>query len=729
LRIGQASLAQMLLQFIVCLGNCGVIALHDVVETLQQVQALSEGLRPAKGGDLGVFLSLAVLPYLSPAAYAQVTEKIDGVIARAAPYLADRDARWKPLLRVIKSEELPDRLEALDFVWKSLKASSWSAQAVMHVPGVEPIVEATDSMPRLPSLNIAAEDIRKSKVRLQVPVVSSRILTKTSENGQGSGDAIPCHDRWLLESLILSIMEHFGEDIEECSKQILRIPVLHEQFEPVVVETIFSQMLRLPTPPLLPLFYSRVLMSLVEKQVTIKDHVDKAFHTLAQNAQDLDEECLEVLAEAFAYHLMHNGYKAEWSVFTGDNMAVQGQRFIRQALDRLQRLSFHQNLLHRLPEAMHVYVPPEPLPAAGLVIQQKEEFKHMLSLVRLKDPNAQDALGYCQRLRHEEEDDSDAQKRKAVDEEDGAGGQVDEPDAKRQKTGNESLTSLKAEGNGGTKVEEASDHEGDGKITDEMVKQELNAASSSKNAAEGQATTAETAKTGDRPAEAWPLQDVVALLTMAMLQNGAKTPTHMSKVLDGYQEIISKLKPLDEEEAHEYMKDVVRPIFQFWRCSSQRLEITIDAMLNRGILTPRAVIEYALADRGPQGCDSMAVWNIVNNVASRSLEKSQSVRVELAVAKKLGKTEILATCRRQLDCAIQETAELFTLVFTGLVRNYMDFEEENALLRHVMLQRILTTGRKYHAFIKPLIDAAESRIPGVAHHPDIGAVFQTLSCL
>merc|ERR1712004_949504 len=100
---------------------------------------------------------------------------------------------------------------------------------------------------------------------------------------------------------------------------------------------------------------------------------------------------------------------------------------------------------------------------------------------------------------------------------------------------------------------------------------------------------------------------------------------------------------------------IVKCVFGFWMMSSQRLEITINSMLQRGILTPGAVVEHALAERGPQGCDSMAVRNIIHNVAKRSLELSQSVRMELAVAKRLGKADVLEECRRQLDMAIHET--------------------------------------------------------------------------
>ena len=42
----------------------------------------------------------------------------------------------------------------------------------------------------------------------------------------------------------------FAQDVDECSRQILRIPVLHPCFEAIVVETIISEMLRPPSPVL-----------------------------------------------------------------------------------------------------------------------------------------------------------------------------------------------------------------------------------------------------------------------------------------------------------------------------------------------------------------------------------------------------------------------------------------------------------------------------------------------
>lgn len=778
LRVGSQTLAQLLLRFLVSLGNTGVIGLSQVLMLIQEVLALSEGLRPAKGGDLGVFLALAALPFLSPSAHAMIAANVDAILATAQTYLAARDARWKPLLRVLKSDNLLDRLEALAAAVLALKQSGWSSHAVLHVPGFEPKMDGCPDMPSLTPLGVVAEDIRKSKVRMQVPLSSCRLLSARLEN-DGADDHMSAHDRWILEDYILTTIEMFGRDVEECSKQILRIPVLHPHFDAIAVETVISSMLRLPSPALLPLFYSRLIEALTEKQNSMLKLVEQAYVALFERASDLDEDCLEILADAFAYHLMHNGYSADLSPFTGDSVPVQAQRLLRRLLERLQRLSFHQNLLHRLPEAVHVYVPPEPLAANNLPAQSKPEFARMLGFVRIKEPDEKKVIQYCHRLLKfkpkEEQKQEDPRASEAgtsmcaavmppkeaceigkeklppsVEEGDKpSGDQGTDAQGEGDKRSREEPEETAAEdapaskrlrSEGSKQGTESAVEEPEGEPTAVEVKEEVKqedergaggagVALASEVKIEGVAKVDEDDELGDVPAKPWSLESVVELFVIAVLQNGAKTPTHMSKLLDGHQQVFVKLRPADEEEAHGYMVVIVRCMFEFWRLSGQRLEITLDALLHRGVVTQRVVIEQALAQRGPTGCDSMSVWNIINSVARKSLEHSQSVRVELAIAKKLGKSDVLERCRRQLDTAVQDTAELFTLIFTGLVRNHQDFEDRDLFMRKITLERVLAIGRKYHAFIKPLVDAAESRIPGVAHNPDIAAVFHSLRTL
>eukprot|EP00930_Biecheleria_cincta_P033634 TRINITY_DN23300_c0_g2_i5.p1 TRINITY_DN23300_c0_g2~~TRINITY_DN23300_c0_g2_i5.p1 ORF type:complete len:594 (-),score=149.99 TRINITY_DN23300_c0_g2_i5:84-1865(-) len=589
------------------------------------------------------------------------------------------------------------------------------------------------------SLGIKAEELKKT-VRLQVPLMSSQLLTSAGEAPEGG--RMSKQDRWVLEDYILLTIEMFGKDVEKCSEQILRIPVLHSDFEAVAVETIFSQMLRLPSPPHLPLFYLRLLEAIAEKQVTTKKLIEEAYQALFEHSAVLDEESLDVLAEAFAYHLVHSTYQADWKHFTGESVSVQGQRFIRRAMERLQRLSFHQNLIHRLPEAVHVYVPAEPVAASGLPVVSRPEFGRMIGFVRIKDANENKVMEYCNWLMHlqPKEEQSEQPSTAAKPSEGVAEVTVNDDDA-NEAAGGDETDAKRRKLNDGSKDAASKQEAGKAEEAEPSVKQEekeegqgdeakgTSADSSSKEAADAPGRAASSEEFGPAPAQPLPLEEVAEIVAFAMLQQGHRTPTHMSKLLDGNQKVLIRLRPQDEEKAHSFAKRIVRCVLDFWRASAQRLEIVMDMLLHRAVVTPRAVVETALAEKGPQGCDSMAVWNIINSVARKSLERSQAVRVELALAKKLGKEDSLEKSRAQLDEAVHENAELFTLIFTGLVKNYQDIGDKDATLRNITLQRISAIGRKYVAFIRPLVVAAESRIPGVANCPEVAAVFSTLSTL
>merc|ERR1712048_1120426 len=115
---------------------------------------------------------------------------------------------------------------------------------------------------------------------------------------------------------------------------------------------------------------------------------------------------------------------------------------------------------------------------------------------------------------------------------------------------------------------------------------------------------------GETPAEPWQIEAVIELLTAAVMQNGSRTPTHMNKILDGHEKVFRKLRPDDDEDAHSCLKAMVRCIFAFWRQSGQRLEITLDSLLLRGVVSPRAVVEQSLEECKQVG-ESLAIWNMV----------------------------------------------------------------------------------------------------------------------
>jgi len=235
--------------------------------------------------------------------------------------------------------------------------------------------------------------------------------------------------------------------------------------------------------------------------------------------------------------------------------------------------------------------------------------------------------------------------------------------------------------------------------------------------------SAEAEEFGEAPAEPLALEEVAGLVMSVMLQHGHKTPTHMAKVLDGNEQVLLKLKPSEADSRASFEQVLVKSVFEFWKASGLRLEITLDSLIQRKVISPEAVAKYALSHE----LGHSNYWNVVKQVARKSLERSQVARTDLHVAKKLGKEDVLDKCQVQLDEAIQADERLFMIIFNSIVRGYEDTKD--ATLRGTLLARIMSLARKHIADIKTLVDTAESQIPRVRNNPDIAAVFKLVSTL
>lgn len=205
------------------------------------------------------------------------------------------------------------------------------------------------------------------------------------------------HDRWLLEELFLSVLHCFRHTPELCAEVLLRIPVSHDQFEAILVEVIFNEILRLPHSAEPLIFYFRLFDFICQKQRTVYNLVGSAFVSLSHRVNLWDNQTTESLAEFLGLWLsilpegpQSFGAFDFWSPealrrdahqwqdlsheFIGSSDAVVSlldrssqimhQRlpnslklFISRAMDRLSRILWHGNFASKLPPWLHAYVP------------------------------------------------------------------------------------------------------------------------------------------------------------------------------------------------------------------------------------------------------------------------------------------------------------------------------------------------------------------------------------
>lgn len=107
----------------------------------------------------------------------------------------------------------------------------------------------------------------------------------------------------VLEDHIVNILPGFESNVEECAKYILKIPCAHDAFESVVVGVLMSEMLRLPRPRSLPVFYFRVFQRLIDLQRSMRSSVEACLQQLLFKIHKLDEESFQTLNDFFAYYL------------------------------------------------------------------------------------------------------------------------------------------------------------------------------------------------------------------------------------------------------------------------------------------------------------------------------------------------------------------------------------------------------------------------------------------
>ena len=90
---------------------------------------------------------------------------------------------------------------------KKLSKESWSVQVVHHMPGFSPSTSGMPGMPEI-SLAVAPEQFRQGRVKLQVPLMSARLLTADPHEGEMSQA-----ERWVMEDYILLVVEMFAQDV------------------------------------------------------------------------------------------------------------------------------------------------------------------------------------------------------------------------------------------------------------------------------------------------------------------------------------------------------------------------------------------------------------------------------------------------------------------------------------------------------------------------------------
>ncbi|KAI5461285.1 MIF4G like-domain-containing protein [Mariannaea sp. PMI_226] len=133
--------------------------------------------------------------------------------------------------------------------------------------------------------------------------------------------------------------------------------------EDVAVDTVFSQLLQLPTPERKLVYYHSVLTEACKlAPAAIAPSLGRAIRYLYRNSPRMDLELSYRFLDWFSHHLSNFGFTWKWTEWSEDCELPDlhpSKSFLRGALDKEVRLSFAQRIQKTLPEPYLPLVGPE----------------------------------------------------------------------------------------------------------------------------------------------------------------------------------------------------------------------------------------------------------------------------------------------------------------------------------------------------------------------------------
>ncbi|KAG2179839.1 hypothetical protein INT43_003625 [Umbelopsis isabellina] len=227
---------------------------------------------------------------------------------------------------------------------------------------------------------------------------------------------------FILQETMVDIINLFESNRKECSKYLLG---LHNNFQPgtfasqspsaqeqkaddqnndmdedpsgwklseLVIEHVFGQLLRLPSPPVKHVYYAALILELCKVETSsLNQSLKKATHILFERLTEMDTGLVARLWTWFSHHLSNIGFDWSWDAWENalslDSLHPQ-MCFMRETLEKEVRLSYYDRVKTTIPEKFHVIMASEP-PAPSQELLNAEHphsaiAKQILGMLRQK---------------------------------------------------------------------------------------------------------------------------------------------------------------------------------------------------------------------------------------------------------------------------------------------------------------------------------------------------------
>ncbi|KAI7896054.1 armadillo-type protein [Mucor mucedo] len=359
---------------------CGL--LNDLLAALDQPNQLRQRL------DCIVYIILATLPWCGKELSQRNHEELDHILKKIEIYMQRRGN--VPVLSILKQ-------------YNGIKYDAASEDVLAHIWTLtEELKRKNWDLPLIPKPYLWYDNeftaaLQHDLPRFVVPnhtdnvtyIAPNPTMKILIDEGGASLPSIPNHNSieyFILQETISDTMELFEVNRKDCARYLLGIansfepkffksppsssedaPEIKEEensrwnLSDLLVEAAFSQMLRLPTPPVRQVFYSCVFIELCRADVdTFPMALGRGVKALFDRLAYMDVECVHRLWCWFSHHLSNFGFQWDWqawdSVLTLDPLHPQ-VCFIRETLEKETRLSYYERIKSIIPVEFQKLIP------------------------------------------------------------------------------------------------------------------------------------------------------------------------------------------------------------------------------------------------------------------------------------------------------------------------------------------------------------------------------------
>ncbi|CAG9532992.1 unnamed protein product [Cercopithifilaria johnstoni] len=350
--------------FLADLVNCHVVSSSSLVEFYESfMEAACEENIPQVRSDWFVYAVLHSLPWAGPELNDREKEPLDNLLEGVDKYMLERSTSHAKLLQVWSATE-HEQEEYLDSLWTQISKLRDDGWVERHISRYYIAFDGSLAGAIVHNLPLFVPPPHMSMMVYPLPTVVFRFFDYA--DCPDGGPVLPgAHsiERFLIEEELCSIIENNCYSRKECAAQLVgyqkktMVPINY-----MILEVIFSQLFRLPHPPLRPLFYGSVMIELCKTR-DMPQVIAQAAELFYQRIDTMQLECIDRLIDWFSYHMSNFDYRwswVDWDDCLDLNDYAPRRYFVKEVIEKCMRFSYHERICDCLPSSFEEITPEKP---------------------------------------------------------------------------------------------------------------------------------------------------------------------------------------------------------------------------------------------------------------------------------------------------------------------------------------------------------------------------------